>query len=66
MPTGSHVSDQSDRLGVGVGAVQSQNVLYTPEDAQPPQPSGGPRVSFAASGSEYVCVGEMKDEEEDN
>ena len=64
MPTGlgyahlSHVRVQSDTLGVGVGVAHSQDVPYTPEDAQPPQPSVGPGVSFATSGSENVlCEG---------
>ena len=54
------------RLGVGAGVVYSQDVPYTPEDAQPPQLSGGPRVSFATSGSENVCVKEPEDEEKDD
>ena len=61
----SHVSVQSDRLGVGAGVAHSQDVTYTPEDAQPPQPSGESRVSFATSGSKNVCVREPEDEEED-
>ena len=62
MPTGSgyaHLSQvayQSDRLGVGVGVAHSEDVQYAHEDAHPPQPSEGPRVSFAPSGSGNVCV----------
>ena len=72
MPTGSgyahlsHVRAQSDRLRVGVGVVHSPDVPYTPEDAQPPQPSVGPRVSFATSGSENVSGQEPEDAEELN
>ena len=73
MPSGSgyahlsSVNNKSDRLGVGAGFAQSQDVPdYTPDDVQPPQPAGGPRVSFAANGYENVFVREPEDEEEDN
>ena len=73
MPSGSgyahlsHVSTGLDRSGVGAGFEQSQDCRDDdPEAAQPPHPAGGPRVSFAASGSENVFVREPEDEEEDD
>ena len=73
MPSGSgyahlsHVSTGLDRSSVCVGFVQSQNCRGDdPEAAQPTQPAGGPRVTFAASGSESVFVREPEDEEEDD
>ena len=72
MPTGSgyahlsQVTAQSDRLGVGVGVAHSQDVQYAREDAHPTQPSEGPRVAFAPSESENVCVREPEDEEDDD
>ena len=73
MPTGSGyahlsgVSTESDRLGVGVQFAQSRDVpIGDPEDAQIPQPAGGPRVAFATSRSKSVFVREPEDEEEDD
>ena len=73
MPSGlgydhlSHVSTGLDRSCVDAGFVQSQDYRDDdPEAAQPPQPAGGPRVTFAASGSESVFVREPEDEEEDD
>ena len=36
-----------------------------PEAAQPPQPTGGPRITLAASGFEFGFVRESEDDEED-
>ena len=62
----SQVTAQSDRLGVGVGFAHSQDVQYAREDAHPSQPSEGPKVAFAPSESENVCVREPEDEEDDD
>ena len=73
MPSGSgnahlsRVSSGLDRSGVGAEFAQSQDLwIDDPEAAQPPQPSDGPRVSFAASGSEVGFVREPENEEEDD
>ena len=72
MPSGSgyahlsNVSTELDRSGVGVGFAQTQDYRDDdPEAAQPPQPAGGPRVTFAASESESGFVREPEDDEED-
>ena len=72
MPSGSgyaHLSNvctELDRSGVGAGFVQAQDYRDgDPEAAQPLQPAGGPRVTFAASGSESGFVWESQDDEED-
>ena len=60
----SNVSTELDRSGVGSGFAQSQDYWDDdPEAAQPPQPAGGPRVNFAASGSESGFVRDPKDDE---
>ena len=73
MPPGSgfahltQVSHGPVRSAVGAGSEQSQDSLCEdPEAAQPPQPSAGPRVSFAASGSEVSFAQELEDEEDDD
>ena len=72
MPTSSgfahltQVSHGPVRSAVGARSAQSQDSLCEdPEAAQPPQPSAGPRVSFAASGSEVSFAQEPGDEEEE-
>ena len=65
MPS-SNVSTELDRSGVGEGFAQAQD--YRDDDpgaVQPPHPAGGPRVTFAASGSEFGFVRKPEDDEED-
>ena len=62
----SNVSTELDGSGVGAGFEQVQDYRGDdPEAAQPPNPAGGPRVTFAASGSESGFVREPGDDEED-
>ena len=72
MPSGSgyahlsNISIELDRSGVGAGFAHSQDYRDDdPEAAHPRQPAGGPRVTFAASGSESGFVRESQDDEED-
>ena len=72
MPSGvgyahlSNVCTELDRSGVGAGFAQALDCRDDdPEAAQPLQPAGGPRVTFAASGSESEFVWESQDDEED-
>ena len=73
MPSGSgcallsNVSTELDSSGVGAGFAQAQDYRDDdPEAEQSPQPTGGPRITFAASGSESGFVRELKDGEKDN
>ena len=63
MPSGSgyahlsNISTEVDRSGVGAGFVQAQDYQDDdPEAADPPQSTGGPRITLAASGSECGFV----------
>ena len=72
MPSGSgyallsSVSTELDRSGLGAGFAQAQDYRDDdPEAAQPPQPTGGLRITLVASGSESGFVREPEDDEED-
>ena len=73
MPCGSgyahtdSVSESSARSALGAGSAQPQGSLREdPEVAQTPQPSSGPRVSFAPSGAEFCGAQEPEDEDGDD
>ena len=65
----SNVSDKLDRLGVGAGLRNLRIIgwmFLSLRNLSSPQEGLGPRVTFAASGSEFSFVRESQDDVEDH